>query len=50
MSADGRFTKGHSRGVATRFKKGQHWRPRKPIWDKEWLEKEYVANGGCTQF
>lgn len=42
-----------------RFIKGQHWRPRKPHWDKEWLEREYVTNAraasdianqeGCTE-
>lgn len=26
-----------------RFKKGQHWRPKKPFWDKEWLETEYLV-------
>lgn len=25
-----------------RFVKGQHWRPRKPHWDREWLSREYV--------
>ena len=39
---DGRFKKGERRGRATEFKKGEHWRPRKPYWDKEWLENEYV--------
>jgi thymidylate synthase (FAD) len=28
-----------------RFRKGQHWRPRKPHWDKSWLEAEYVTKG-----
>jgi hypothetical protein len=27
----------------TRFKKGQHWRPRKPYWDRGWLSAEYVG-------
>jgi hypothetical protein len=26
-----------------RFKKGTHWRERKPFWDKEWLINEYVT-------
>ena len=26
------------------FKKGQHWRPRKPYWQKEWLRREYLEN------
>lgn len=24
------------------FKKGQHWRPRQPFWDRDWLYVEYV--------
>lgn len=24
-----------------RFKSGQHWRPRKPFWEREWLRVEY---------
>lgn len=39
----GRLLKGHQFGQATRFKPGQHWRPRKPIWDKSWMEAEYVG-------
>ena len=27
------------------FKKGTHWRQRKPWWDREWLEREYVTKG-----
>lgn len=26
-----------------RFKKGTHWRKRKPFWNKEWLAYEYVT-------
>lgn len=26
------------------FETGTHWRPRKPHWDKEWLETEYTTN------
>lgn len=25
-----------------RFKKGQHWRPRKPFWDRDWMVREYI--------
>ncbi len=25
------------------FKKGQHWRPKKPYWDRDWLYREYVT-------
>lgn len=27
------------------FVKGTHWRPRKPHWDKAWLEREYLELG-----
>lgn len=40
--ADGRFQKGERRGRATEFKTGEHWRPRKAHWDREWLLREYV--------
>jgi len=30
---------------AGQFKKGNHWRPKKPYWDKEWLINEYVTLG-----
>lgn len=56
--SDGRFKKGERRGRATEFKKGQHWRPHQPHWDKDWLVREYVekqrstgeiaAEVGCT--
>ena len=26
-----------------RFRKGTHWRDKKPFWDKEWLEAEYTV-------
>jgi len=38
----GKFIKGISASPATQFKKGEHWRSHKPIWDKEWLYQEYV--------
>jgi len=38
----GRFIKGQSASPATQFKTGQHWRPKKPYWEKEWLESEYI--------
>ena len=37
----GQFIKGYHYHTETEFKKGQHWRKKKPFWDKEWLEKEY---------
>ena len=27
------------------FQKGQHWRPRQPWWDREWLDHEYTTLG-----
>jgi hypothetical protein len=27
------------------FQKGQHWRPHKPWWDKEWLQFQYTDAG-----
>lgn len=39
---DGRFQKGERRSPATEFKPGQHWRPRRRHWDREWLAAEYV--------
>ena len=37
----GQFIKGQRASRKTEFKKGQHWRKRKPFWDKEWLRYEY---------
>ena len=37
----GRFVKGQSVSPETQFKKGEHWRSKKPYWDKEWFEDEY---------
>jgi len=31
-----------------RFKKGSHWRQRKPHWDREWLHEQYTALGRST--
>lgn len=45
---DGRFKKGERRSPATEFKPGQHWRKRKPFWDREWLYHEYVVMGRST--
>jgi len=39
----GQFTKGHHFSPETEFKKGQHWRPKKTYWDKDWLENEYAV-------
>ena len=38
----GRFVKGVHSHPTTEFKKGEHWRERKPFWDKGWLYTEYV--------
>ena len=40
-NAKGQFLKGHRSHPETEFKKGEHWRPRQPFYNKEWLEKEY---------
>lgn len=50
---------GHSYSAATQFKPGQHWRPRAPHWDAEWLRAAYIdaqrsasdiaAQIGCTE-
>lgn len=37
----GRFVKGMRYSPTTEFKKGEHWRPRRLYWDKEWLRCEY---------
>jgi hypothetical protein len=52
----GRIQKGQRLSPATEFKPGQHWRPRRPHWDREWLEREYQTKSagdlarsiGCT--
>ena len=38
----GQFIKGVSYSPKTQFKKGGHWRKKKPFWDKDWLNNEYV--------
>lgn len=38
----GRFMSGHRYSQVTEFQKGQHWRPRKPWWDRSWLYHHYV--------
>lgn len=43
--ARGRYLKGVHAAPATQFKKGQHWRPHKPHWDRAWLLREYVLLG-----
>jgi mannose-6-phosphate isomerase-like protein (cupin superfamily) len=40
---NGRFLKGVSYSVETQFKKGQHWREKKPYWDKDWLINQYLT-------
>ena len=37
---NGQFDKGNISGQP--FKKGQHWREKKPWWDKEWLQEQYI--------
>lgn len=39
---DTRIKPGEHRSPETEFRPGQHWRERKPFWDREWLEREYV--------
>lgn len=41
----GQFIKGERSSRATEFQLGQHWRERKPYWDREWLRREYVDKG-----
>ncbi len=38
---NGRFKKGEHRSPSTEFKKGQHWRDKKPYWEKDYLVTEY---------
>lgn len=38
----GRFVRGHRAAPTTEFKKGQHWRSRKPYWNRDWLYHQYV--------
>ena len=40
---DGTFVKGIRSHPETEFKKGEHWRIRKPFWDRDWLYTEYVT-------
>jgi len=46
---NGRFIKGQHASPKTEFKNGQHWRDRKPYWDKEWLYREYVTNSRSAE-
>lgn len=39
----GQIQKGEHLSPATEFKPGQHWRPRRPYWNREWLYEEYVT-------
>jgi hypothetical protein len=41
----GQFIKGSRDSIKTEFKPGQHWRPHRPHWDKEWLLERYVKEG-----
>jgi hypothetical protein len=40
---NGRFIKGAHSHPETEFKKGTHWRKKKPFWDKKWLFEEYIT-------
>lgn len=40
---DTRIKRGQHLSHATEFKKGQHWRTRKPFWGHTWLFTEYVT-------
>lgn len=48
MIETGRIQKGQHLSRATEFKKGQHWRPRKPHWDRDWFVREYVTKQRST--
>jgi hypothetical protein len=41
----GQFVKGERAHPETEFKPGEHWRQRKPFWDREWLHREYIERG-----
>lgn len=40
---DGTFQKGKRYSPSTEFKKGEHWRERKPFWQRDWLDNEYTT-------
>lgn len=44
----GRFRKGERRSPKTEFKPGEHWRERKPYWDRDWLYDAYVVKEQST--
>ena len=44
-NAKGQFMKGERAHPETEFKKGEHWRPCRPYWSKEWLYDQYVTRG-----
>jgi hypothetical protein len=48
MRDKGKFIKGQHYSPSTEFKKGEHWRERKPFWNKEWLFTEYIINNRST--
>jgi len=55
---DTRIQRGQHLSPKTEFKPGQHWRPAKPWWQRDWLFREYIerqrsasdiaAAGNCT--
>jgi hypothetical protein len=38
----GRFKKGYRSHPETEFHKGEHWREKKPFWERDWLYTEYI--------
>lgn len=48
MKKDTRIQRGEHLSPATEFKTGQHWRPRKPHWDRMWLDEQYTNLGRST--
>lgn len=46
----GKFVKGAHNSIDTEFKKGEHWRNKKPYWNEDWLNKEYtIKNKSALQ-
>jgi hypothetical protein len=39
----GRFINGFHYHPSTQFKKGEHWRPHREHWNKEWLYQKYIV-------
>ena len=45
----GQFVKGERSHPETEFKKGEHWRLKKPHWDRVWLFNEYITEQRSAQ-